>query len=373
MLRFLCTSRSTASSVVDPLPYFDANVHGTAALLRAMRSENVQRIVFSSSCATYGLPERLPLTEDAPQRPISPYGWSKLAAEQLIKASARAYRFEYVLLRYFNAAGADPESEIGEVHDPETHLIPNAVNAALVDQAQLVVYGTDYDTPDGTCIRDFVHVTDLAHAHVLALRALERGQVDLALILDLGANIGLSVLFFKTRYPGARVVAFEADPRIYAYLTRNLEVNGIRDVKTVSKAAWDADEQLTFLREGADAGRVSRTGSGTPVSVEAVHLGRFLAAQHFDFIKMDIEGAETRVVPVCKRLLGTAKWVFIEYHSSPGERQSLADILSLLRDLGFRVYIQTENVSPRPFLEVRTQAGYDLQLNVMATREGQPG
>ncbi len=188
-------------------------------------------------------------------------------------------------------------------------------------------------------------------------------------ILDLGANIGLSVLFFKARWPDARVVAFEADPRIYAYLRRNLEANGISDVETVGKAAWDADEQLTFLQEGADGGRVSRTGSGTPVSVEAVHLGRLLAAQQFDFIKMDIEGAEARVVPACAQLLGTARWVFIEYHSTPRERQSLADILSVLRDLGFRVHILTENASPRPFLEVRTQGGFDLQLNIMAIRE----
>lgn len=189
-------------------------------------------------------------------------------------------------------------------------------------------------------------------------------------ILDLGANIGLSLLFFKTRYPHASVVALEADPHINEYLRSNLEANGISDVEIVRKAAWDTDEQLTFLQEGADGGRVSLTGSGTPVSVEAVHLGRLLAGQRFDFIKMDIEGAEARVVPACAQLLGTARWVFIEYHSSPGERQSLADILAVLRDLRFRVHIHTENASPRPFLEVRTQGGYDLQLNIMAIREG---
>ncbi len=190
-------------------------------------------------------------------------------------------------------------------------------------------------------------------------------------ILDLGANVGLSVLFFKQRYPQAQVVALEADPRIYTYLVHNLEANAVRDVQAVNKAAWDADEQLTFLHEGADAGRVSPDSPGTTMDVQAVHLDRFLSQQQFDFIKMDIEGAETRVVPACERLLGAARWVFIEYHSSPGERQGLADILSLLRDLGFRVHVHTEHASPRPFLEVRTQAGYDLQLNVMAIRDAE--
>lgn len=200
-------------SVLDPLPYFDTNVQGTAALLTAMRAENVRRIVFSSSCATYGLPERLPIAEDAPQQPVSPYGWSKLAAEQVIKASARAYGLEYVVLRYFNAAGADPDGEIGEAHDPETHLIPNTVNAALMEGAELVVYGTDYDTPDGTCIRDFVHVTDLADAHVLALKALERGEVNLSFNVGTGEGFSILDVIRSVERVTGRAVKYRTQPR----------------------------------------------------------------------------------------------------------------------------------------------------------------
>jgi UDP-arabinose 4-epimerase len=236
-------------SVLDPLAYFDTNVQGTAALLKAMRAEQVRRIVFSSSCTTYGVPERLPLTEDAPQRPVSPYGWSKLAAEQLIKASARAYGFEYALLRYFNAAGADAEGEIGEVHDPETHLIPNAVNAALPGGKELVVFGADYDTPDGTCIRDYVHVTDLADAHVRSLRAFDDGQAALALNVGSGEGSSIMQVIAAVERAAGRPVRYavharrEGDPpRLVADNRRIGELLGWRPLRSrldnIAATAW---------------------------------------------------------------------------------------------------------------------------------------
>jgi UDP-glucose-4-epimerase GalE len=178
-------------SVGAPMPYFHNNVSDSLVLLDAMLQAKVPHIVFSSSCATYGLPESLPITETQPQRPVNPYGEAKLIIERALHWYAAAYGLTPAVLRYFNAAGADPDGEIGENHDPETHLIPLVIDAALGRRAAVDVCGTDYPTPDGTAIRDYIHVRDLAEAHVLALDHLLSGGEGLT--LNLGTGQGHSV------------------------------------------------------------------------------------------------------------------------------------------------------------------------------------
>jgi UDP-glucose-4-epimerase GalE len=175
----------------NPGLYFRNNVANTAVLLEAMRAHAVDRIVFSSSCATYGYLETVPVAEDHRQSPVSPYGESKLMVERMLYWFARIHGFRAVALRYFNAAGADPEGEIGETHDPETHLIPRAIQAALGCGPMLDLYGDDYPTPDGSAVRDYIHVSDLATAHVAALGHLEHAEGLLA--FNLGAGVGHSV------------------------------------------------------------------------------------------------------------------------------------------------------------------------------------
>jgi UDP-glucose 4-epimerase len=177
-------------SVSDPAKYYQNNVVASLSLLEAMRETGVTQIVFSSTTATYGVPTILPITEDEPQRPINPYGFCKFVIEEALADYARAYGFAYAALRYFNAAGASPSGEIGEDHDPETHLIPIVLQVALGQREHITVFGNDYPTPDGTCIRDYVHVDDLGSAHALALGKLAPGQ---GLELNLGTGRGNSV------------------------------------------------------------------------------------------------------------------------------------------------------------------------------------
>lgn len=178
-------------SVRDPALYYANNVGGSLALLQAMRSAGVNRIVFSSTCATYGLPDKLPIGEDAPQRPINPYGRTKLAVEYMLGDFASAYGFRCAALRYFNAAGAAAEAGIGEAHAPETHLIPLVIATALGQRGPVEIYGDDYPTPDGTCQRDYIHVADLASAHLRALDLLEGAPALHA--FNLGTGQGYSV------------------------------------------------------------------------------------------------------------------------------------------------------------------------------------
>jgi UDP-glucose-4-epimerase GalE len=178
-------------SVRAPSKYYHNNVVGTLTLLEAMRAKGIEKIVFSSTCATYGIPIQLPISEQATQQPINPYGASKLMVERILNDFGLAHGLRWNVLRYFNAAGADPEGEIGEMHDPETHLIPLVLDAASGRRPHVTVFGTDYDTDDGTCRRDYIHVTDLAHAHVLALDALEHGAPSSA--YNLGNGRGFSV------------------------------------------------------------------------------------------------------------------------------------------------------------------------------------
>jgi UDP-arabinose 4-epimerase len=178
-------------SVADPRKYFRNNVESGLTLLNTCLACGVKTLVFSSSCAVYGIPAALPITEDTPRQPVNPYGMSKLFFEHALESYDTAYGLRYASLRYFNAAGAEGASEIGELHTPETHLIPLALEAALGHRDSLSIYGNDYPTPDGTCIRDFVHVSDLAEAHVLALRYLLAGGESLA--VNLGTGRGHSV------------------------------------------------------------------------------------------------------------------------------------------------------------------------------------
>jgi len=179
-------------SVVNPRKYFEDNLATTLNVLGAMVDTRCRRFVFSSTCATYGDPVRVPIPEDHPQNPVNPYGESKLFIERIMRRYHEAYGLRYAALRYFNAAGADPEGRLGESHDPETHLIPLMIRAVLDPGFTLTVYGDDYPTPDGTCIRDYIHVTDLADAHA---RALDRLTVtDDSLALNLGTGHGYSVL-----------------------------------------------------------------------------------------------------------------------------------------------------------------------------------
>ena len=178
-------------SVRHPDRFYRNNVSGTLALLRAMQAANVDYLVFSSTAAVYGTPDRNPISEDHRLCPLSPYGRSKMTVEAILADMAAAYGLHYSALRYFNAAGADPEGELSENHHPETHLIPLALRAAFGLTPEIVVFGTDYDTPDGTCIRDYVHVSDLASAHVLALRRMLAGSDNL--VANLGTGQGHSV------------------------------------------------------------------------------------------------------------------------------------------------------------------------------------
>ena len=188
-------------SVEDPRKYFRNNVAGALSLLNSAVDAGIRRFVFSSSCAVYGVPEKIPITEQTPREPVNPYGASKLFFENALEAYGRAYGLRSVSLRYFNAAGADDSGEIGEMHDPETHLIPLALAASAANAPALQIYGSDYPTPDGTCVRDYIHVNDLADAHVRALQYLEthrpeksRDENGESLAVNLGTGRGHSVL-----------------------------------------------------------------------------------------------------------------------------------------------------------------------------------
>lgn len=178
-------------SVTDPLMYYDNNTAGTVSLLKAMHEAGVRRLVFSSTCATYGEPSSLPIVETMRQEPVNPYGWSKWCVERILRDCAAADRqFAFVALRYFNVAGSSADGSLGEDHEPETHLVPSLLLAALGRRGPVAVFGTDYPTPDGTCIRDYIHVEDLSRAHVVAMNALEPGDTR---FYNLGIGRGYSV------------------------------------------------------------------------------------------------------------------------------------------------------------------------------------
>lgn len=178
-------------SIKNPDLYYENNVLGSYELLQAMKQNGVKKFIFSSTCATYGIPQTLPITESHLQNPINPYGHTKLLVEQMLRFFDTAYELKSIVLRYFNAAGADPAGEIGEHHSPETHVIPLLLDSAFDPKVPFVINGVNHDTEDGTCVRDYIHVTDLAHAHVLALRKLLREPISES--YNLGNGLGFSV------------------------------------------------------------------------------------------------------------------------------------------------------------------------------------
>jgi UDP-arabinose 4-epimerase len=200
-------------SGTDPALYYRNNVVGTLALLDAMREAGVNRIVFSSTCATYGLPEKMPIAETTPQRPVNPYGETKLAIERVLHWYGQAYGLRSVALRYFNASGCDRGGEIGEEHDPETHLIPLVLRAALGSAGPVLIFGTDYPTEDGTAIRDYIHVEDLASAHVRAIQYLAEGGASTALNLATGRGYSVREIIAAVARAAGREVPQREAPR----------------------------------------------------------------------------------------------------------------------------------------------------------------
>ncbi len=200
-------------SVSDPRIYYRNNVHDTLALLDAICEGGALSVIFSSSCATYGIPNRSPITEDVPQRPINPYGRTKLMIEQALMDYGTAYDLKWTALRYFNACGADAGGGIGEMHEPETHLLPRVVMAAMGQIDAVDVFGTDYPTPDGTCIRDYIHVTDLADAHVLALRRLLGGGDPAAFNVAAGRGYSVREVIRAVETASSRKVPVREAPR----------------------------------------------------------------------------------------------------------------------------------------------------------------
>ena len=244
-------------SVSEPEKYYYNNVANTLNLLQVMRKYGCKKIIFSSTCATYGEPERVPITENMPQNPINPYGATKLMMERIFKDYHTAYGLEFVVLRYFNAAGADPEGEIGESHNPETHIIPLVLDAASGKRADIKVFGTDYDTPDGSCVRDYIHVYDLATAHLLALHHLEAGKESD--FFNLGNALGTSVLEVvksvrKVTGKGFKVILTDrrlGDPaKLVGSSEKAQRILGWKpiygDIDTIVKHAWNWHEKAEY-------------------------------------------------------------------------------------------------------------------------------
>ena len=245
-------SAYVGESVENPRKYFRNNVTNTLNLLDAMLEVGVKHLVFSSTCATYGQPEHVPISEAHPQNPINPYGETKLIVEKALRWYAQAYNLDYVALRYFNASGADRDGAIGEDHDPETHLIPLILQAALGER-EIDIYGTDYPTNDGTAVRDYVHVTDLARAHVMALEYLQKGGSSD--VFNLGTGQGYSVremIRSAEKVSGRSVRVHEAPrragdpPRLIADPSKAERILGWRaelDLEAIMQTAWHWQQQ----------------------------------------------------------------------------------------------------------------------------------
>ncbi len=237
-------------SYQDPQKYYLGNLVTSLNLLEAMMTTGVKDIIFSSSAAVYGIPQETPIPETHPLNPYNPYGQSKYFVEKILEEYARAYGLRYFSLRYFNAAGADPEGELGEMHDPETHLVPNLLLSLLDENKTFQLFGTDFPTPDGTAVRDYVHVTDLAKAHVLAFQGLQTGAESGC--FNLGANQGYSVkeVMHKVEQVTGKSLVFSARPKrqgdVPLLLASNLQAKQrlrwnpqLSDLETIIRTAWE--------------------------------------------------------------------------------------------------------------------------------------
>jgi UDP-glucose 4-epimerase len=241
-------------SVEQPAKYYENNVTNTLRLLGAMRKANIKRFIFSSTAATFGTPQYTPIDENHPQNPINPYGRSKLMVEQMLEDFDRAYGLKSVCLRYFNAAGADPEGELGERHSPETHLIPLVLQAASGKRSHISVYGRDYDTPDGTCVRDYVHVSDLCEAHWLGLQSLMDGAGSQNYNLGNGNGFSVQEVIDTAKWvTGKPIPELDAprrsgDPnRLVANATRAKKFLGwepqFTDLRTIVRHSWEWEQR----------------------------------------------------------------------------------------------------------------------------------
>ncbi len=243
-------SSQVGESMADPLKYYDNNLWGTTALLESMVKHGVKKIVFSSTAATYGIPDRMPIREEDRTAPINPYGETKLAMEKLMGWTDKAHGLRYVALRYFNACGAHPSGAIGEAHDPETHLIPIILQVPLGKRERITVFGDDYPTKDGTCVRDYIHVNDLAQAHILAVDyLLKGGESD---VFNLGNGVGFTVkevidaaravtghpipAVTAERRPGDPAELVSSSEKAWRILGWNPEYD---DLETIIRTAWD--------------------------------------------------------------------------------------------------------------------------------------
>jgi len=234
----------------DPAGFYENNVIGALNLLEAMRTLSLTNLIFSSTCATYGETEQMPLLESQVQNPFSVYGKTKLAIEHMIQSYHKAYDLSYITLRYFNASGADSSGEIGEEHDPETHLIPIALAAAVGLRGRMKIFGTDYDTPDGTCIRDYIHVNDIAGAHICGLKAFAAGLTQTEVNIGTGQGVSnLEILQMIERVTG-KPVPYDNAPRregdltrLYADPQRAKDVLGFTaehsDLENIIRTAWN--------------------------------------------------------------------------------------------------------------------------------------
>ena len=241
-------------SIANPRKYFHNNVESALKLLDAVLSSSARLFIFSSTCATYGIPQSLPITESNSQAPINPYGATKLFFEHALAAYSVSHGLRSVSLRYFNAAGAQADGSIGEFHDPETHLIPLALKAALGSAPPLKIFGNHFDTPDGTCIRDYIHVSDLGQAHVLALEYLAKGGETTCLNLGTGQGTSVAALVAAAEQViGQKVPHSYTDPRpgdppvLYADPARAATVLGwrpARDLHAILDSAWKWEQKL---------------------------------------------------------------------------------------------------------------------------------
>lgn len=239
----------------------------------------------------------------------------------------------------------------------QLHGIPRYIDC------QATVHGWNLSIPDSASF-----LFSYREMFVDAIYAFRSGNPN-PRILDIGANIGLSILFFKTLYPGSHITAFEADPHIYAYLTRNVHGNGYSDVHLINKAVWDQATTLSFFSEGADGGQVVLQQQSDVIQVESVDIAAFLDRHSFDFLKIDIEGTEEVILPACQKQLANIPLIFVEYHSKTGHRQNLDRIIQVLVDAGFRIYINNVMLNTTPFIERGKNLNFDLQLNIFGWRE----